>query len=220
MTRYLQTLLAAAAALTALGAFGASGAQAAEFHCSVEPCRFAMNPDGTGKTAHHVLTLENKTTSETVSFTCQQFEGEATTNTATSGELRLSNLAYQECRAWGTVGITFDMNGCDYLITGGGQLTIDCPAGQAIETQSVTGCLLTIGPQGPLGGFNYHNIGTAPNREITTSLDLHGIAVQLHGSKAECLIDPNQELEITYTTGNSILTAESHAGVMVDGWWE
>lgn len=221
MLRNLKILLAAAAALTALGAIGASGAQAAEFHCAVEPCRYTLKPDGTGKTAHQVMILENQSTSESVSFTCPTLSGEGTSNASTASELTLTNLAYQgECKGAGSISFEWSMNGCDYHLTASGQMTITCPEGEVIETQSATGCVYTIGPQGPLNGVSYHTIGTSPNREITMSMDIHGITMEALGTKAECLIDPDQDLELTYTTGNTILTAETHAGEMVDGWWE
>jgi hypothetical protein len=68
MIRNLKILLAAAMALAALEAISASGAQAAEFHCTVEPCRVTLKPDGTGKTAHHVLVVRKGEASG--SFTC------------------------------------------------------------------------------------------------------------------------------------------------------
>ncbi len=68
MIRNLKVLFAAALAPTALGAIAASAQGADEFHCSVEPCRGTLKPDGTGKTAHQVFVVENEAKTESVSL--------------------------------------------------------------------------------------------------------------------------------------------------------
>src|ERR1044071_4586469 len=84
MIRNLKVLIAAALALAAFGALGAAGAQAAEFHCSVEPCRYTLKPDGTGKTAHHVFRIVKGETSGAV--ICTTLSGEATSAKKTTTE--------------------------------------------------------------------------------------------------------------------------------------
>jgi hypothetical protein len=85
MIRNLRVLFAAVMVLGVLGAAGA--AQAAEpeplFHCSVEPCKLKLKPDTDPektKTAHHVFIVKNSG-GESISFTCNQLDGTATTST-------------------------------------------------------------------------------------------------------------------------------------------
>jgi hypothetical protein len=155
MIRNLKILVSAVAVLTALDALGASGVHAAEFHCSVEPCRVTLKPDGTGKTAHQVFIIRNA--AESVSFTCASVSGEATMATKTKKELTVTNVEYQGCFTIGTEA-RVKMNECDYLFGAEGEFSIKCPAGKKIEW-IVLGCTATIGEQGPLPGMKYHDAG-------------------------------------------------------------
>ena len=220
MIRNLKVLLAAALALAAVGAISASAAQAAEFHCSVEPCRYRATPDGTGSTAHHVFIVENSTTTESVSFTCAQITGEGTSATKTATSVTLENITYPSagCKVNGSTGVTVVMNGCKYKFTNTGTVTITgCEAGKSIEVK-ITGCTFTIGEQGPLNGITYHTVNTP--REVTVSTDVHPIVVTADGPKASCLINPSQTLIGTYTTGNTIVTGETTGEKMEESWFE
>jgi hypothetical protein len=225
MIRNLKVLFGAMLALAAFGVVSASGAQAAEFHCSVEPCRFRLNPDGEGKTAHHVFIIDDLTTGGSVSFTCPRLTGEGTTTGKTATELTVTNLNYNDavagnkCTVAGSTGITVNMMGCDYKFSAAGGVNVECPAGERIRIEK-EGCTYEIGPQS-LTGITYTTIGTSPNREVTVSTTVHGIAVSMTGTAAGCLVTSlSDKFEGTYTTGNTIVTAETDPGeVMADGWW-
>ena len=227
MIRNLKVLVAAAMALAAFGVFSASGAQAAEFHCSVENCVGVLKPDEVAntKTSHHVFIVENAAKTESVSFTCGQLSGKSKTTAKTSTTQEAGNstaLAYSECFVNGSGATTVDMNGCKYNFTAAGTVTITgCTnAAKQIEV-TIANCTFDIPEQGPLSTISYHNIGTSPNREVTVSTNVTGIKVTAAtGTKANCFINPEQTLTGTYTTGNTIVTGQTEAGVMADAWWE
>jgi len=197
-------------ALLALGAI----AHGAEFHCSVVPCRFTTRPDGTGKEAHHVFIIENETRSESIGFTCEQVTGAATNPHPPTTELTLSEIVYDGCKSGGIAEATIATNGCTYLLKSNGEMHLTCPAGKKLELRALN-CVISIGEQW-LSGVSYTTIGTTPSREITLSFNVAGIALTV--SKA-CGFNPEHIFVGTYTTGNTILTGESEAGVMADAWF-
>lgn len=218
MIRNLKVLLAAAMALTAFGIMSASGAQAAEFHCSVEPCTATLKPDGTAKTAHHVFVVKKGAASG--SFTCNELSGEGTANTKTVTEITFKKLLYSGCSIAGSA-VTVHMNGCEYKFSSHTTVTILCPAGKEIEL-TVGGppalCTVKIPAQGPLEGSHYANINS--KAEITafpTVPKVTGTA----GAGCKAIVGfEGHFTEAEYTTGNTIVTGETHAGVMANIWWE
>src|SRR4051812_44687039 len=116
MIRNLKILIAAAMALAALGAISASGAQAAEGHCSIEPCKVTVLPDGTpgiaGKTAHQVFVVKQGVNSTSV--TCQKISGDGTVLTKTFKTIQLGNVAYSTCTLATGSPADVRMNGCEY----------------------------------------------------------------------------------------------------------
>jgi hypothetical protein len=222
MIRNLKVLLAAAMALGAFGASNASGAQAAEFHCAVEPCTWTIQPDGAvpGTKSHQVIVFKNAI-GQTVSTTCNQLTGQATAVKKTETTLTFTNLAYDGCSFAGTPYVV-RFNGCDYTFTSHGKFGVSCPEGKKIEEATQAGCIKTIGSFADLAGVTYHNIGTAPNREITVEMKVANIPVTVDGTAAQCGFDVTK-LPITaeITTANMIFTAEedSPESLMVDGWW-
>lgn len=235
MIRNLKVLLAAALALTALGAIAASAHAADEFHCSVNPCRLTLKTDGTGATAHQVFVVENAAKTESASFTCESLRGEAEFSGTVTNDITLGwtvgttdREAYDNCKINGSPGVVWHMNSCKYTLTGGAggrtepgtaEVHILCNAGDVIEmTLPSSTCVFRIGPQ-TLSGVGYHNVGTSPNREITVTTNLAGIVVT---ATAGCsvIINPNQTLIGTRTTGNFLITGETPAGVMADAWFE
>jgi hypothetical protein len=115
------------------------------------------------------------------------------------------------------------MNGCDYRFSAAGTVKIECPETKRIRLETrTTGCVYEVGPQ-TLSGVAYSTIGASPNRDVTVSVNVTGIAVTVVGTRATCLIAPSSSgdtLEGTYTTGNTIVTAETGngSGTMADGW--
>jgi hypothetical protein len=225
MIRTLRLALAASAALVAFAVNSASAQAIFEFHCSASPCTYTAKADGTGKAAHHVFVVKNEL-GETLSFTCNQLTGEATSAATTGWEITLTKIGYDGCSAFGTPVVT-RMNGCDYrfdVVLAGefvvGRLQIKCPEGKSMEFEMAqTGCVLTIGSQGTESGVTYKTIGTSPNREITLEINLKALTGALDGTSAQCLFNKVGVLKFEYTTGNTILTGETSGGVMADAWF-
>src|SRR3978361_267930 len=166
MIRNLKVLIAAAMALMAFGALSATAHAAEEkFHCNVEPCTATLLPDETAgtATAHHVFVVKGKTPAGaegTVSFTCNQLTGEATSNTATSTELTFTNLVYEnsaatpedKCKIGASETVTVEFTGCDYLFksTGGATdsatVSLQCPVGKSVHIKGNGTTCLTVTP--------------------------------------------------------------------------
>jgi hypothetical protein len=233
MIRNLKALLAAALALAAIGALSASGAQAASFHCNTNPCRGTLKPDGTGTTAHHVFVLETENTSNSVSFTCSELQGEARVEAEEAATVAVGNLNYPTagCKVNGSSGVTFDMNGCRYSFTASGATTgtisvVGCTnAAKAIEITITGGCVFSI-PESAvqnLAGIDFHNLGVAPNREVT--VEVRHVTIKGITANAACepLIGAGHltGLVATYETGNTIVTGETDEAnpVMKDEWF-
>jgi hypothetical protein len=226
MIRNLKVLLAAAMALGALASVGVAGAQAEPlFHCSAEPCKLKLKPDETAgtKTAHQVLIFKN-TSGESLSFTCNQLDGTATSSTKTFTTATVTGLEYTGCilQVDGSL-LTVRTNGCDYTFTSHGKFGVSCPESKKIEVEiTKTGCLLTIGTFADLEGITYHNLGSVGSRQITISTLVRGIPVTADGTTAQCFFDVTKTpLTAEYTTGNTIAEAQTDpGGVKIDGWWE
>jgi len=236
MSRNLRTLLAAALTLTALG-ITASAHAADEFHCSTFPCRGKLSTDGTGAAAHHVLIFENETKTESVSFTCGSLRGTAEFVSGTDLSLgwvkgSTDREAYVECKINGTPGVVIHMNGCKYTFTGGAlgrtdraELHLLCGVEEEMEiTIPESTCVFGIPPQtmgggtGNSGGVGYTTSGTPPNRELTFTINAHQIVVKKKGN-CEAIIKA-AVIEGTYTTGNTLVTGQTSAGVMAEAWFE
>jgi len=233
MIRNLKVLLLAALAVAAFGALNATGAQAAEeFHCSVNPCRFRLNPDGTGTTSHHVFVIHNSA-AESASVTCKKLTGEGTLAALASTDVTLTNLAYSECNISGEPA-DVEMNGCEYTFTSangapgnatGAQVHVLCSGAKHIEIKVTNAakevlCTFEVTPQ-TATGIRYTNITS--KTEVTATANTTALAVEnTGGTKAKCLLDPTKTpLTGNYTTGNTIITGETDPGeVMASAWWE
>jgi len=228
MSHHFKVLLAAMLVLP-VGGVAAVNVQAADdFHCSVSPCRVTLKLDGTGKTAHQVYVVENESTTETVSFTCESLRGEAEAKGNAATELTITNVAYDNCTINGSAGVVIDANGCSYVFrslngtTDEAEGRLECPTGKKTEV-TYNGCVLMLAGGFGSKGFGYQTVGASPNREVTATVN-HVTApasqVTFVGTHAQCLINPEQKTVITYITGNTLLTGESTAGAMADAWYE
>jgi hypothetical protein len=134
----------------------------------------------------------------------------------TSLELTITKVEYQGCVGVGLAAIK--MNGCDYLFTSGGQMSIKCPEGKKIEW-ILFGCVATIGSQGPLNGLKFHDAGTTKT-ELTVESLVKGINGTIDAA-AECALAPGA-FEGEVMTGNVILTGETDnvEAKMANFWWE
>ncbi len=230
MIRNLKILIASAMALAAFGAISASGAQAAEGHCGVEPCTISIKPDGTpgvnGKTAHQVFIVRQAAVS--VSTTCQQVTGHATSATKTFKTITFTNLEYHACNVAGEAS-KVKMNGCEYHFEVGGihdaAPTVQCPAGKEIEIEvPATGCLVKIPPTAGFltGGATFHDAETngVKKTELTAEVTVTNIPATVNNKCPGGL----KEGAVTgeYTTGNVELTADNdkEPRVHTNLWWE
>src|ERR1044071_1084386 len=252
MIRNLKVLIAAAMALTALGAIGVSGAHAAEekFHCSVEPCTMTLDKDGEGTTAHHVFVVKGLThagVAGSVSFTCDELKGTATSKTKTFTEATFTNLEYLEptpekCTVAGQNIVTVKMNSCDYKFTsaGGGTANgsvvhVECVnAGDGIEIAIEGIACFKVTPTTTLAtatnpGVKYHDAGSGGVKHIMTAtvsnIVVPAAAVDIVNTEnAVCkgFLGFKSVTGATYTTGNTNVTAETDAvpPVTADGWFE
>jgi hypothetical protein len=200
----------AAAAVVALGVASISGAAGPEFHCSVEPCRITVKPDGTGKTAHQVIQLwgEAGTNFQT---TCSTVTGAATASAKSFGSFKESGIVGTECTVAGQPA-ELKMNGCEYVIAAAGTLTIECPTGKQIEAGMSPGCLYFIPSQGPLSGLTFHNV----SGEVTAETFIKSLSVTTNG---QC--GTTGKVTAEFTTGNTLLTGETDpGGVKTSLTWE
>jgi len=240
MIRNLKVLVAAALALAAVGALSVPAAQAepakAKFHCAVAPCAITLAPDTSltdPTTTHHVFVVKNSI-GESVSFTCDQLHGYATSSIATPTALLVTSLDYTTCKANGQATVV-RTNGCTYEIKAAGTVTIGCEAGKAIEVEITgTGCIATVAAQGPLTGISFANRGTKGQNPATTDVTVKakvpGIKTTLdNAAGGKCLLDETKTpITAEYTTGNTIAVgfndpagtpADKHGGTKVDVWW-
>jgi len=219
MVRNLKLAVAVAAVVSLLAVVTAPASQAAEFHCSVAPCTYTLRQDGSGRQGHQVLIIENAAQNESVTITCNEISGDGTVGAMSTKNIAIGSITYQGCKVNATVPLEVAMNGCKYSYTSAGELGITgCEAGKTIEFK-YNECKMTIPEQGPLMAVTFTTIGAAPTREITLSPNLAG-SVTADGTAAKCLINPSQNLNFTYTTGNAILRGETAFGVMSDLWFE
>jgi hypothetical protein len=183
-----------------------------EFHCSVEPCKYILKPDGTGQMGHFIFDYKvNEGT--LVSTTCTQFTSHGTSSSKTSSELTITELNYSGCEFLGQ-SPTFHTNGCHTLLTSDaeGTLHLQCPVGKSIQITFGT-CTVSIGPQ-TLKGVKYHNLGT----EITLEMAIAGI----HGTTTSgCFGGAGTFTTGEITTSNSLLTGQTDpGGVMATVFYE
>jgi len=244
MIRNLKVLIAAAMALMAFGALSATAHAAEEkFHCSVAPCRATLAPDETAgtTTAHHVFVVKGESNGgvkgSSVSFTCNQLSGEATSALATTTELTFTKLKYlnsageDKCKVGASETVTVDFTECDYKFTstGGGtaegsEVHVLCPPGQAIHIKiNGTSCITIDALTAKAIGYHDSNIGGAKKIvTATANVALPPAAVTLENiGNANCAAVGLKTVEsATYTTGNTLVKAETEAGVTANAWFE
>ncbi len=216
-------------AVLAVGVFGVldvSGAQGAEerFHCSVQPCSWTLKQDGTSKTAHQVFEVTDKT--NTVSFTCNELKGHATSATKTTNQLTFTGLEYAGCSVAGGGAVKVRMNACAYNFVGTaeakGDMTIECEGTKKIEYEiEETKCIVTIGSTEDLPGLQFHNIGeeAKTTTETTVETNVSNVPVTADGTKEQCGVDPAKSLTGHYSTGNSIITGENDLTLTMANAW-
>jgi len=250
MIRNLKVLIAAAMALMAFGALSATAHAAEEkFHCSAAPCRATLAPDETvgTTTAHHVFVVKGKTSGgaeASASFTCNQLGGTATSATTTATELTFQSLKYsnsageEKCKVGASETVKVDFNGCDYKFTSTNgskavpteqaQVHVACPkvaeVTQAIEiTINGTACLKIGEFSAP--GIGYHDSGIGGAKKIVTAtanvVVPNSVLTLANIGNANCsAVGMASTTGATYTTGNTLVKAETEAGAALNAWFE
>jgi hypothetical protein len=242
----IRNLMTAVVVLAAFGALNASDAPAAEekFHCSVNPCTLTLQPDTTAgtNTAHHVFVIngENHQGMKTaVPFTCDQLTGQATLNSSTGTEATFTNLKYEnaagedKCKLAASEVVTIDFTSCDYRLTstGGGtgagsEIHVECAtAGDGIDVKLKGVTCFKITPF-TAPGVGYHDVDPIfqPESQLTATVNM---TVPVGAVDIQNTNDPTCALflgmrkidEVRYTTGNTIIKAEMHAGFLANGWF-
>jgi hypothetical protein len=242
MIRNLKVLIAAAMALMAFGALSATAHAAEEkFHCEeAEPCRATLGPDETAGTitAHHVFVIKGKTSGgaeASASFTCDQLSGEAESATKTATELTFTNLAYKnaagegKCKVGASESVTVNFTSCDYKFTstGGGtvagsQVHLLCStAGDGIDILIGGTLCFKITPFTALG-IKYHDSEIELKKQTVTATA--NVVVPLSSVDLINKTCPgavmNEVTGATYTTGNTLVRAETKGGVADNAWFE
>jgi hypothetical protein len=214
MVRNHKPLIVAAIAVAALGVLQTPDARAAAFHCSVEPCRYTVQPTGSvpSTEAHQNFMLYSPGAS--LSFTCNQLTGEATSATGNSSELTLSNLAYDGCS-----GSVVRTNSCDYKLAAVGTLSVACPPEKRIELEFtsgiLSGCIYSFGSQGPQSGLTFTSL--KPSGRIRVDNVVENLS--MGSNKPGCEFYPTATIK--FWTANFILTGETDpGGVTAKAWFE
>ncbi len=195
--------------LSALAASAASASE--EGHSGVSETTVTGLPDGTLKTAHHVIDMAG------TSITCDKNILDGDMKAVAVTQLTMT-FKYEGCTFNGQK-ITVDPGQCEFVVTFNGGLHIASTGGGNCNTSPirVTGvaCEVRIGTQA-LNGLKFHNINN--KTEVTMEMAIKGISYTAEGPgcpKAGTFNDGE------YTTGNTILTGEDpKTGIMVPIWWE
>jgi len=216
MSTSLKHLAVAAAAAAALLSASASSAAAAEFHCSLEPCHAQFVGEGSSKEASQVFFVRGPGLG--LGSACTGVSGEGTLATKTATELTVTNVKYTECATNGVPEPAVKMNGCHYVFTSAGQMSIKCPIGARIEW-GVWGCLATIGPQSALTGVTFTNAGTKHTRLELKAGPVKGIALTM-ANRPGCFETALKATEGEINRSNDFLTVETEGGGMANIWWE
>jgi hypothetical protein len=207
MNRNLKALGLAIVAVMAFAALAGS-ASAAEFHSEVAHTEIIGSPVATD-----VFTFN----AGTVKCAEATYSGTQTTG-VTSSEVTLTPK-YGGCTAFGFIGATIDVNGCDFRYTpiANPILHIICPS-KPIEITTPT-CDIAIGTQTVNSGVTYIDNAVGTTREITLRLALTGL-IYTHDptSFPNCTGGAGTFTNGTYS-GETTIKGANTAGTQVGIWW-
>jgi hypothetical protein len=191
----------------AIAAFSGS-ASAAEFHG--ESAHTLISGSAIGD---HVFTFSAG------NARCTESTASGTQTTGvTSSEITITPK-YGGCTAFGFIGATIDVNGCDYRFTPNANPYLHITCGEKpIEVTTPT-CVVTVGSQTVNSGVSYINGGAGTTRDITVKIALAGLAYTQHNKAfpncpggAGGFANGNTVAEITIKGANT-------AGTQVGIWW-
>jgi hypothetical protein len=198
MIRKLKTLGVAAFAVLALSAVGASAAHATNFTASAYPTSFTgVSEKGNDTFATEAGNVECKS----------HFSG---TETAASETVTVTPV-YSECRAFGFLSATVNMNGCDYVFHTNGEVDVECSGANKIVIIGGT-CETTIGTQTGLKSVILANgVG-----DMTAQANVGGIAYTVTKDGFACPFNGlGAKAGATYTQHKAV-TVQSTSGTTID----
>ncbi len=126
---------------------------------------------------------------------------------------------YEECTAFGFVGATVTMNGCDYMfhLTGtgaggsyNGNVDIVCPTGKEI-TVDAGPCTIHIPGQNGLGAVTFTNATSGGISDIVNHANVSGIKGSLVKNNFLCFFTAGPFTNGTYT-GSTTITGKDSEG--------
>jgi hypothetical protein len=199
MNRSYRALLLATLAAAAMTAFSAASAQAfTKFNnASGGNTTIIGKPDGTGKTAHHVLTTPAG------SITCSTADLQGTTSVTESVTLAL-DFEYTNCTFAG-ISTTVQPHGCELVVNANGGGELWCPSSMDV-TFEAAGCKVSIPSQVGSEVLGYTNINSST--EITATTSIKGV----RGTASGCASGNGSFTNGEYTTGNIIFTGQEDPG--------
>jgi hypothetical protein len=199
MNRKLKNLGMAILAALAMTAVSAPAASAAEFHAGFV---YSLSGSQVG---------EDVSTFSAGTVRCNEITYSGELRTPTSSTLTLAP-SFSKCTAFGFVGASVDVNGCEYVFHTGaeGSTEIVCPAEKSIVVTAFN-CWVTVGPQ-TLKTVSYTNEEAEGLHDIRINTNLTGMNFTQHSkSFPGC---PNGSFSNGKTTGALTLKASAvEAGI-------
>jgi hypothetical protein len=204
MKSQLRQALLLVAVLSGLSAIFSSPASA-EFHSAAEHTVL----DGTQVGSDSLVFNAGKISCSTITYS-----GTLSAKTSSTASLTPS---YSGCNAFGFVGVTIDVNGCQIVLHQNTELTdISCGA-KPIEI-TAPNCTLTIGSQTGLASSTFSTEGTSPKRDIKVKLNLTGLSYTQTG-KGEPPCTSKSFSDGVYTA-EATLTGTDTSSNQIDLWSE
>jgi hypothetical protein len=198
MIRKLKTLGVAVVAVLALSAVVASAASATNFTASKYPTTFTA----TSEKGNDVFTIEGQ------SVECKShFSGEATA----ASETMTVTASYTECRAFGFLSASVNMNGCDYVFHTNGEVDIaGCNGGKIAIVAST--CEAQVGEQSGLKSVTLANgVG-----DITAQANVSGISASVTKDGFGCPFSGTGNKTATYKQGSAVTVQSTTSGSTID----
>lgn len=207
-----KTVIAALSAVVVVAILVSNGASAgahtpATFEFSnkaSEDSLIVSRPDGTGTTAHHVLSIPSFG-----EITCLAAEFKGTVSSLKTTVLENLSASYIVCKSLASgEAMDFSMGGCDLAFTAAGELNIAGAPGESCVNKPMTfttagGCVISI-PEQTLSGLGYTNISFNGLGEVTMSMSL----TKVSGSRGAKCAKPGTFTGGEYKTGNTIIGAQ------------
>jgi hypothetical protein len=199
MIRKFKTLGIAMVAVLALSAVVASAASATNFTASKYPTAgTATSEKGNDDFKTEAGSVECKAHFAVAALT---EPSETVTVTPT----------YTECKAFGFLNATVNMNGCDYVFHSNGQVDVVCASGGPIKITAGT-CETTIAAQSGLGTVDLANSGTGISAQATVT----GIAYTVTKDGIGCPFGgTGAKTGATYTQNTAVLVSSTN-GATID----